>query len=71
MSFNKDTVILLLLIVILLLFTRPDMQDSEDPDFVTIEYQCSDLAQYENVPPEVTLECTNRKSSIISGKKTV
>ena len=69
MSFNKDTVILLLLIVILLLCMRPDMQDSEDPDFVTIEYQCSDLEQYKNVPPEVTLECEKRKP--VLDKKTV
>lgn len=48
---------------------RPDMQYSEDPDFVTIEYQCSELAQYKNVPPEVTLECEKRKP--VLDKKTV
>lgn len=68
---TKNLVIVLSLIVILLLWMRPDMQYSEDPDFVTIEYQCSDLAQYKNVPPEVTAECESRKPKPVSDKKTV
>ena len=32
----------------------------EDPDFVTIEYQCSELDKYSQVPDEVVEECNKR-----------
>jgi hypothetical protein len=38
----------------------PECANTDDPNTVTIEYQCSDLSDYENVPPEVVEECMNR-----------
>jgi hypothetical protein len=35
-------------------------EGTEDPDYVIIEYQCSKLATYEQVPDEVTEECLKR-----------
>ena len=32
----------------------------DDPDYVNIEYQCSKLDAYEEVPNEVTEECNKR-----------
>jgi hypothetical protein len=43
----------------------------EDQDLVTIEYQCSAIEQYENVPPEVLQECRIRNQKPSLGKKTV
>jgi len=35
----------------------------EEWDAVTIEYKCSMLSEYTNVPDEVKEECTNRDSA--------
>ena len=32
----------------------------DDPDYITIEYQCSKLDTYEEVPKEVVDECNKR-----------
>ncbi len=71
MSLTKNTIIVLLLILVLLLWTRPDTMEVEDQDLVTIEYQCSAIEQYENVPPEVLQECRIRNQKPSLGKKTV
>jgi hypothetical protein len=35
-------------------------EGTDDPDYVTIEYQCSKLDTYEEVPKEVIEECGKR-----------
>ena len=59
----KNVVIAGLSVVALLLWMKVDpecVNNFDDPNMVTIEYQCSDLSDYENVPPEVVEECMNR-----------
>lgn len=41
-----------------------DFLDEGDPDSVVIEYQCSQLDEYESVPDEVKEECINRRAKI-------
>jgi len=36
-------------------------EGTEDPDYVVIEYQCSELNKYAQVPDEVIEECAKRK----------
>ena len=40
-------------------------EGTDDPDFVTIEYQCSELSKYAQVPDEVIEECDKRFKKII------
>jgi hypothetical protein len=35
-------------------------EGTDDPDYITIEYQCSKLDTYEQVPNEVIEECNKR-----------
>jgi hypothetical protein len=37
-------------------------EGTDDPDYVSLEYQCSKLGTYEHVPDEVTEECNKRKA---------
>jgi hypothetical protein len=55
----KTTIITMLLVVGILWLVR---ESTDDPDYVVIEYQCSKLDTYEQVPDEVTEECNNRKA---------
>lgn len=41
---------------------------NEDPNLVVIEYLCSELSEYENVPPEVVEECKDRANKSINHK---
>jgi hypothetical protein len=54
----KTTIITLLVIVGMAWFVR---EGTDDPDYVVLEYQCSKLDTYEQVPNEVTEECNKRK----------
>lgn len=58
----KNIIILILAIVILIFWTKDESEDSvsNNPDDVTIEYKCSELDEYESIPPEVLEECKNR-----------
>ena len=59
----KNVLIVSLSFVVVMCWIKVDpecVNNSDDPNLITIEYQCSDLSDYENVPPEVTEECTNR-----------
>lgn len=38
----------------------PECVKTEDPNSVIIEYECSNLNDYENVPEEVVDECKSR-----------
>ena len=40
----------------------------DDPNVVTIEYQCSDLSDYESVPTEVVDECRDRANQSVNHK---
>lgn len=58
----KNIVITILTILVVLFWLSADSGDDfDDPDAVVIEYNCSTLDEYENVPSEVLKECRARK----------
>jgi hypothetical protein len=57
MDIIKSTIITILVIVGMFWFVR---EGTDDPDYITIEYQCSKLDTYEEVPKEVVDECNKR-----------
>jgi hypothetical protein len=58
----KNVIIVGLSFIVVMFWIRvdPDCMNPDDPNSVIIEYQCADLSDYENVPPEVVDECTER-----------
>lgn len=59
----KNVIIAGLSVIVIMCWIKVDpecVNNSDDPNVVTIEYQCSDLTDYENVPPEVIEECIKR-----------
>jgi hypothetical protein len=67
----KNVVIAGLSLLSLLMWIKVDpecVNNGEDPNAVTIEYQCSDLEDYENVPPEVMEECIKRANESTNRK---
>jgi len=59
----KNVIIAGLSLIVVMCWIKVDpecVNNGEDPNAVTIEYQCSDLEDYENVPPEVIEECRDR-----------
>jgi hypothetical protein len=48
-----------------------DDTDLDDPDVVTIEYRCSELPEYTDVPEEVLQECSKRRAKIFENRKTI
>lgn len=59
MNIIKNILLVLLSIVLILFWLQGD-EEEYDPDSVTIEYRCSVLEEYKNVPPEVSEECKDR-----------
>jgi len=59
MNLLKNVLIVVLTALVVLFWLSPE--EDEDPDSVMVEYQCSLLDTYENVPDEVKEECYNRK----------
>ena len=57
MDIIKSILVTLLVIALAYWWLREGV---EDPDFVTIEYQCSELDKYAQVPDEVVEECNKR-----------
>ncbi len=58
----KNTIIVVLGIIVILFWLGEEEDDtSNDLDNVIIEYQCSDLDEYESVPREVLQECRDRR----------
>jgi len=55
----KTTIITMLVIVGMIWFVR---EGTDDPDYVVLEYQCSKLDTYEQVPDQAYEECNNRKA---------
>lgn len=47
----------------------PECIAPNDPDVVVIEYKCSELLDYENVPEEVIDECRNKAEKSTNNKK--
>ena len=62
MDIIKSVVITILIFVAIILWVR---EGTDDPDYVTIEYQCSELDKYQQVPDEVIEECGKRFKKII------
>jgi hypothetical protein len=58
----KNVIIAGLSFVVLMLWIKvdPECIKPDDPNSVIIEYECSNLDDYENVPPEVVEECRDR-----------
>jgi phosphodiesterase/alkaline phosphatase D-like protein len=66
----KNVIIVGLSFIVVMFWIRvdPECVNTDDPNTVTIEYQCSDLSDYENVPPEVVEECTKRAEEATNHK---
>jgi hypothetical protein len=67
----KNVIIAGLSLVAILLWMKVDPECSinhDDPNSVTIEYQCSDLSEYESVPIEVVDECRDRANQSVNHK---
>ena len=58
----KNITIAGLSFVVLMLWIKvdPECMKPDDPNSVIIEYECSNLDDYENVPEEVVEECKSR-----------
>lgn len=58
----KNILIAILTVLVVLFWLKEDPEDdvSDDPNDVTIEYKCSDLEDYEDVPSDVIQECKDR-----------
>ena len=70
----KNVIIVGLSLVAVLLWMKVDPECSinhDDPNSVTIEYQCSDLSEYESVPIEVVDECRDRANQSSNRKITL
>ena len=55
----KSIIITMLVIVGIVWFVR---EGTFDPDYILLEYQCSKLDTYEQVPVQAYEECNNRKA---------
>jgi hypothetical protein len=58
----KNIVITILTIIVVLFWLGADSDENgyDDPDAVVIEYKCSTLSEYDQVPTEVIEECLIR-----------
>ncbi len=67
----KNVIIAGLSLIVVMCWIKVDpecVNNGEDPNAVTIEYQCSDLEDYENVPSEVVEECRDRANQSVNHK---
>ena len=62
----KNTIIAILTILVVLFWLSADSDEDgyDDPNTVTIEYKCSTLDEYANVPPEILDECRRRNKDL-------
>jgi hypothetical protein len=70
----KNIIITVLSLVAVLLWMKVDPEcfiNHDDPNAVTIEYQCSALSDYESVPIEVVEECRDRANQSTNRKITL
>ena len=58
----KTTTMILFGVIVFLLWMGLDVdtEDFDDPNVVSIEYECDKLGEYKQVPAEVIEECKNR-----------
>ena len=61
MTVLKNVLIIVLFLSVLGFWLTPEDYEEEDLDIVTVEYRCSLLGTYENVPLEVKEECYSRR----------
>ena len=47
----------------------PECMAPDDPDTVIIEYKCSELDEYEDIPEEVVDECRVKAEKSVNNKK--
>ena len=59
MEVIKSSIITILVILGMVWFVR---EGTDDPDYVILEYQCSKLDTYEQVPDQAYEECNKRKA---------
>jgi len=59
----KDIIIIIIAVGTILFWLKPDEDEFEDPDTINIEYRCSIINEYKNVPPEVKEECVDRNQT--------
>jgi hypothetical protein len=59
MEVIKSSIITILVILGMVWFVR---EGTDDPDYVVLEYQCSKLDTYEQVPDQAYEECNKRKA---------
>ena len=59
---------LLFIVVMCWLKVEPECVNPDDPNTVVIEYECSSLSEYENIPPEVVEECRSRANEATKHK---
>ena len=67
----KNIIIVGLSFIVVMFWIRVDpdcMNPNDDPNIVIMEYQCSDISDYEIVPPEVVEECTKRAEEATNHK---
>jgi len=67
----KNVIIAGLSLIVVMCWIKVDpecVNNGENPNAVTIEYQCSDLEDYENIPPEVMEECIKRANEFTNRK---
>ena len=58
----KNIIITILTLIFMFVWLTSDLEsDYYNLDDVTIEYKCSVIREYKNIPPEVLEECRRRK----------
>ena len=67
----KNTIIVLLGLGVALCWIKvdPECMAPDDSDTVIIEYKCSELTDYEDVPEEVADECRVKAEKSTNNKK--
>jgi hypothetical protein len=58
MDILKSIIVTIIVVVGIVWFVR---EGTDDPDYVIIEYQCSKLDTYEQVPDQAYEECNKRR----------
>lgn len=67
----KNVIIGGLLVIPVLFWIKvdPECITPDDPDSVIIEYKCSELDEYEDIPEEVADECRVKAEKSLNNKK--
>ena len=67
----KNVIIGGLLCVVALCWLKvdPECMSPDDPDTVVIEYKCSGLLEYDDIPEEVADECRIKAEKSVNNKK--